>query len=70
MRRETFLHMGCDLVVSLAAVKISGVTMLDQMYAGRKMSGTVQEQRDYFKEYRRLIIEGKTNESSNRAIDL
>ena len=66
MRRETFLHMGCDLVVSLAAVKISGVTVLDQMYAGRKMSGTVQEQRDYFREYRRPIIEKKTNESSEQ----
>ena len=66
MRRETFLRMGCALVVSLAAVKISGVTVLDQMYAGRKMSGTVQEQRDYFREYRRLIIEKETKDESSR----
>lgn len=50
-----FLHMGCDLEKSKEAASLSGTAIVEQMYAGSKLSGTIAHQKKYYEEYDKLI---------------
>jgi|GEM_PF-5820536 len=51
--RKVFLHMGCDLTLSKDCAEQSGCIVKHQMCAGSQLWGTIQEQAEYFRLYKK-----------------